>query len=124
MHEKLYVNFQELKRIYLINIKKILLFTLFASAAALKRTSLQADRSLITSSVTLNDAVKRDSSPPGHAVCKRRYATHASVLWVRMGQQVTDVCIFVQEKKITFQKIPKKISLNGKRKKALSIHSK
>ena len=85
MHEKLYVNFQELKRIYLINIKKYILFTSFASAAALKRTILQADRSLITSSVTLNDAVKRDSFPPGHAVCKHRHATHASVLWVRMG---------------------------------------
>ena len=73
------------------------MFKLFASAAALKRTSLQADRSLITSSVTLNDAVKRDSSPPGHAVCKHRHATHASVLWVRMGHQVFDVCIFVKD---------------------------
>ena len=80
------------------------MFKLFASAAALKRTSLQADRSLITSSVPLNDAVKRDSSPPGHAVCKHRYATHASVLWVRMDHQVTDVCIFVQEKKNHFSK--------------------
>ena len=100
------------------------MFTLFASAAALKRTSLQADRSLITSSVTLNDAVKRDSSPPGHAVCKHRHATHASVLWVRIGHQIIDVCILVQEKKITFQKIPTKTSFNGERKKALSIHSK
>ena len=74
------------------------MFKLFASAAALKRTSLQADRSLITSSVTLNDAVKRDSSPLGHAVCKHRHATHASVLWVRMGHQVFDVCMFEQEK--------------------------
>ena len=46
MHEKLQVNFQELKQIYLINIKKIL-FMLFASAAAPKITSLQANRSLI-----------------------------------------------------------------------------
>ena len=68
MHEKLQINFQELKRIYLINIKKIL-FMLFASAAAPKRTSVQADRWLIASSVTLNDALKRDSSPLGHAVC-------------------------------------------------------
>ena len=71
---------------------------LFASVAALKRTSLQADRSLIASSVALRDAVKRDSSPLGHAVCKHRHATHASVFWVRVGHQVFDVCIFVQEK--------------------------
>ena len=44
MHEKLQVNFQELKRIYLINIKKKkILSMLFASAAALKRKSLQTD---------------------------------------------------------------------------------
>ena len=42
---------------------------LFASAAAPKRTSVQADRWLIASSVKLNDALKRDSSPLGHAVC-------------------------------------------------------
>ena len=41
---------------------------LFASATALKRTSLQADRSLIALSVAENDAVKRDSSPLGHTV--------------------------------------------------------
>ena len=41
---------------------------LFASAAALKRTSLQAHRSLIALSVAQNDAVKRDSSPIGNAV--------------------------------------------------------
>ena len=73
---------------------------LFASAAAPKRTSVQADRWLIASSVTLNDALKRDSSPLGHVVRKHRHATHASVLWVMMGHQVIDVCIFVQEKKL------------------------
>ena len=77
---------------------------LFASAAALKRRSLQADRSLIASSVKLNDALKRDSSPLGHTVCKHRHATHASVLWVRMGHQVIDFCIFVREKNNFFSK--------------------
>ena len=50
LDEKLQVNFQELKRIYLIN-KKNILFMLFASATALKSTSLQADRSSIALSV-------------------------------------------------------------------------
>ena len=68
LHEKLQVNFQELKRIYLISKKKNIFFMLFASATALKRTSLQADRSLIALSVAENDAVKRDSSPLGHTV--------------------------------------------------------
>ena len=57
MHEKLQVNFQELKRIYLINIKKNIVHDIRVAAAP-KRTGLQADRSLIASSVTLNDALK------------------------------------------------------------------
>ena len=50
----------------------------------------------MASSVTLNDALKRDSSSLGHAVCKHRHATHAS-----------------KKKNNYYQKIPTKIASNG-----------
>ena len=101
MHEKLQVNFQELKRIYLINIKKKNTVHVICVRCSTKEEK-PANR--LASSVTLNDALKRDSSPLGHAVRKHRHATHASVLWVMMGHQVIDVCIFVQEKNNYFSK--------------------
>ena len=63
IHEKSQVNFQELKRIYLINIKKIV------HVIRVRCSTKEDNRSLIASSVKLNDTLKRDSSPLGHAVC-------------------------------------------------------
>ena len=63
-HEKLQVNFQELKRIYLINIKKNIVHVI-----RVRCSTKEDNRSLIASSVKLNDALKRDSSLLGHAVC-------------------------------------------------------
>ena len=37
--------------------------------------------------------------------------------WVEMEYQVTDVCIFVKERSLYFQKIAMKISISGERRK-------
>ena len=75
MHRKLQVIFKSWSK-YIGSI-----YVLFTSAIALMRASLQANRSFIASSVSSDDAVKRDSSALDHEVCKHRHAIHASILF-------------------------------------------